>query len=61
MSKEKIKELFHSEATSDIILFVGLCLLLMLLILPLVRESKYAELITCCSVLYPFAGKFFKV
>jgi len=41
----------------DIILLVGLCLLVLLLIMPLVKINKFDEAWYCCILLSPLAGK----
>jgi hypothetical protein len=57
MSIKCLKGIFKSETMGDIILLVGLCLLVLLLIMPLVKINKFDEAWYCCILLSPLAGK----
>jgi hypothetical protein len=60
MSFKTIKDFISSETGGDILLFLGFCLLVVLLIMPFIRSSIALQTVQCCALLSPYlftAGK----
>jgi hypothetical protein len=54
MSFKILKDFLSSETAGDILLFVGLCLLVLMLIIPIIRNSMALQTVQCCTLLSPF-------